>query len=123
MFAKWRNLRISKFLHKFYDGEGLRAGLEENGKTLTFLYLNGEILTECDEDCTPVRSYLPGIGLHCMEDISTGTRHAYHQDEQGSTAFITNDNGAVENCYFYDAFGNVLENWEGIKNRILYTGQ
>ncbi len=31
----------------FYDGEGLRAGLTENGKRTTFLFHNGEILTEC----------------------------------------------------------------------------
>ncbi len=32
----------------FYDGEGLRAGVTENGKKTTFLYYNGEILTESD---------------------------------------------------------------------------
>ena len=58
-----------------------------------------------------------------MEDISTGTLHTYHQDEQGSTAYITGFDGAAENCYIYDAFGNVLESRESVRNRILYTGQ
>ena len=32
----------------FYDGEGLRAGLTENGKKTTFLFHNGEIFAECE---------------------------------------------------------------------------
>ena len=31
-----------------YDGEGLRAGLKENGKKSVFLFHDGEILSECD---------------------------------------------------------------------------
>ena len=45
-----------------YDGEGLRAGLTENGKKSTFLYHNGEILTEFDGEGVPVRRYLRGVG-------------------------------------------------------------
>lgn len=50
-----------------------------------------------------------------------GAYHAYHQDEQGSTAYITGQ--GVENCYQYDAFGNLTEKSESFHNRILYTGQ
>ncbi len=46
-----------------------------------------------------------------------------HQDEQGSTAYITGNGGNAENCYLYDAFGNLTEHREPIANRILYTGQ
>ena len=49
--------------------------------------------------------------------------HAYHQDEQGSTAYITGQSREAENIYQYDAFGNLLEHKESLKNRILYTGQ
>ncbi|MBD5492681.1 MAG: hypothetical protein HDR16_11380 [Lachnospiraceae bacterium] len=35
----------------FYDGEGLRARISENGKKTTFLYHNGEILTERRREC------------------------------------------------------------------------
>ena len=106
-----------------YDGEGLRAGIKENGKVTSFLYYNGEILAECDGDSAPVRRHLAGQGLSHVEDISTGLTHTYHQDEQGSTAYITGSNGTVENCYLYDAFGNIRESHEDIKNRILYIGQ
>ncbi len=42
----------------FYDGEGLRAGLRENGKKTTFLFHNGEIIAESDGDSAPIRRYL-----------------------------------------------------------------
>ena len=107
----------------FYDGEGLRAGLKENREASTFLYLNGEILAECNGDSMPVRRHLQGIGLSHVQTLNDGAYHTYHQDEQGSTVYITGNNRAVENCYAYDAFGNVLESRETITNRMLYTGQ
>ena len=104
----------------FYDGEGLRAGLTENGKKTTFLFHNGEILTESDGESAPIRRYLTGLGLSHVQ-TKDGAYHAYHQDEQGSTGYITGQ--GVENCYQYDAFGNLTDKKEGIENRILYTGQ
>ena len=106
-----------------YDGDGLRAGLKESNRISTFLYYNGDILAECDGESMPVRRHLTGFGLFGVEDISTGTRHTYHQDEQGSTAYVTGIIGEVENLYSYDGFGNILEKKEDITNRILYTGQ
>ncbi|MDE5910270.1 MAG: RHS repeat-associated core domain-containing protein [Lachnospiraceae bacterium] len=106
-----------------YDGEGLRAGLKENGKASTFVFKDGEILAECDVDNALVRRYMQGVGLSHVQTMEDGAYHAYHKDEQGSTAYVTGNSSAVENCYVYDAFGNVLEKQEDIRSRILYTGQ
>ena len=106
-----------------YDGEGLRAGLKENGKASMFLFYNGEIFAESNEDNIPVRRHIQGAGLSHVQTMGNGEYHAYHQDEQGSTAYVTGSSGEVENCYIYDAFGNVLEKKEDIQSRILYTGQ
>jgi hypothetical protein len=51
------------------------------------------------------------------------SRYFYHQDEQGSTVSITNEQQEEVNAYHYDAFGKVLESREGIANPITYTGQ
>ena len=106
-----------------YDGEGLRVGLTENGKRTTFLYHNGEILTEFDGESAPIKRYLRGIGLSHVQTQDNEAYHAYHQDEQGSTAFITGQGRETENIYQYDAFGNLLEKREDVSNRILYTAQ
>ncbi len=58
-----------------------------------------------------------------MQTLRDGIYHAYHCDEQGSTAYMTRPDGGVENSYRYDAFGNLLERKETVPNRILYTGQ
>ena len=112
-----------KIQENSYDGEDMRAGLTEDGKRSIFLYYNGEILTECDGESAPVRRYLNGIGLSHVQTLEDGLYHAYHQDEHGSTAYITEENRQVQNSYRYDAFGNLLESKEDIENRILYTGQ
>ena len=103
-----------------YDGEGLRAGLTVNGKKTTFLFHNGEILAESVGESGPFRRYLTGRGLSHVQ-MGDGAYHAFHQDEQGSTVYITEQ--GVENCYQYDAFGNLTEKRESFENRILYTGQ
>lgn len=104
-----------------YDGEGLWAGLTENGRKTILLYHNGEILTESDGESVPVRRYVSGNGLSCVQTLDNNTYHAYHQDEQGSTVYVTGL--GVENCYQYDAFGNLTEQKETIANHILYTRQ
>ena len=106
-----------------YDGEGLRAGLKENGKKSVFLFHDGEILSECDGEGMPVRRHIHGAGLSHVQSLKDSAYHAYHQDEQGSTVYITGADNTVENCYRYDAFGNLLEKREDTGNRILYTGQ
>ncbi len=63
------------------------------------------------------------MGLSHMQTLDDGMYHACYQDEQGSTAYITREDGEVENSYVYDAFGNVLERKEEIRNDILYRGQ
>ncbi len=107
----------------YYDGEGFRAGLKESGKASEFVFHNGEILAECNEENVSVRRHILGMGLSHMQTLGDHAYHTVHKDEQWSTAYITNESGHVENCYQYDAFGNLLESKESIPNRMLYTGQ
>ena len=106
-----------------YDGEGLRAGVRESGVTTTFLFYQGEILAEWTQSQTPDKRYLRGHGLSQVEVRQEGSDYTYHQDEQGSTLYLTRSNGEVENHYQYDAFGNLLETEEALENHFLYTGQ
>ncbi len=61
--------------------------------------------------------------MSCVQTTQDNAYHSYHQDEQGSTAYITEQENEVENCYRYDTFGNLIEKKATIENRILYTGQ
>ncbi|MHC1748029.1 MAG: RHS repeat-associated core domain-containing protein [Cellulosilyticaceae bacterium] len=64
-----------------------------------------------------------GHGVVAANINGMDNSYYYHQDEQGSTAIITDENADIKNSYHYDAFGKILESQEELPNRITYTGQ
>ena len=102
-----------------YDTEGLRYELLENGKRTCFVYHNGELLYENGKGGET--SYHLGAGTEAFRR-EQGIYY-YHQDEQLSTALITDDDRDVRNQYQYDAFGLELESMEELQNRLRYSGQ
>ena len=101
-----------------YDAEGLRYEVRENANRIRFVYHQGELLYEKGGEES---SYHLGGGIEAV--WRSEETHYYHQDEQFSTAFITNEKREIQNHYQYDAFGNGICQEEGISNRIHYTGQ
>ena len=101
-----------------YDAEGLRREMVENGKLLQFTYHKGEL---CHEGGEKETSYHLGAGMEGF--LRDGAEFYYHQDEQLSTALLTDAAGTIQNHYWYDAFGGELDVAEKIQNRIRYTGQ
>ncbi|MBP2021909.1 RHS repeat-associated protein [Clostridium punense] len=104
-----------------YDAEGLRVEIEENERLTRFIFNKENIIAELDKDNNVIVRLTRGhevIGSEIEE-----TRFYYHQEEQGSTAYITNEKEEIENSYFYDAFGVLLEAEGEVPNRITYTGQ
>ncbi|WP_415926616.1 RHS repeat-associated core domain-containing protein [Lacrimispora sinapis] len=110
-------------LENFYDGEFLRAKTSVNGEISRFLYYNGELQAETYDNDTVKTRYLLGYGIAGSETEGRDGFHAYHLDEQNSTAYITGNQRTIENFYEYDAFGGIRQHSEEVKNRILYTGQ
>ena len=101
-----------------YDAEGLRYEVRENANRIRFVYHQGELLYEKGGE---EGSYHLGSGTEAV--WWSEETYYYHQDEQLSTAFITNEKREIQNHYQYDAFGNGICQEEGISNRIRYTGQ
>ena len=102
-----------------YDAEGLRYGVKENGITTRFVYHQGELLQEEREGGR--NSYYLGSGIEAAQ--MGGELYYYHQDEQLSTALLTDHVGKVRDHYRYSALGEMLEGSESVGNRIRYTGQ
>ena len=96
-----------------YDAEGLRYEVRENANRIRFVYHQGELLYEKGGEES---SYHLGGGIEAV--WRSEKNHYYHQDEQLSTAFITNEKRQIQNYYQYDAFGNGISREEGISNRI-----
>ena len=66
-------------------------------------------------------SYHPGTSIDAFQ--RNRKIFYYHQNEQLSTALVTDRNGDLKNQYQYDAFGIGLDAVEELPNRIRYTGQ
>ena len=103
-----------------YDAEGLRFELLENGRRTSFIYHNGELLYREGREGAPT-SYHLGAGIEAFQREEE--TYYYHQDEQLSTALITDEIVGIRNSYQYDAFGNELDSIEQFTNHIRYTGQ
>ena len=105
-----------------YDGEGLRAELEENGRLVRFLFHNGEVvLEEPTEDA--VTRYIRGYDLISSDSAAAKTYYHYTSDNLGSITHITDEDGNICNQYEYDAFGSFAIKEETIQNRFCYTGE
>ncbi|MCB2309227.1 hypothetical protein LGL08_21915 [Clostridium estertheticum] len=109
-----------------YDTEGLRCEIEENEKLAKFIFHKENILVETDKDYNSISRFTRGYEV-VAADIVDGdlgsNRYYYTHDEQGSTVHITGKEHELKNEYCYDAFGNVLESTELVRNRITYVGQ
>ena len=110
-------------LENQYDAEYLRAGTIENGEKRTFLYYNGELLAEADQEEEPVSRYILGYGVAAYRNRGKEGYHSCHQDEQNSTVYLLGADGEIKNAYQYDAFGVIRTSREELPNRILYTRQ
>lgn len=55
-----------------------------------------------DGESAPIRRHIQGLGLSYVQTLGDNAYHSYHQDEQGSTAYITGQGRKTENIYQYD---------------------
>ena len=106
----------------FYDGEGLRAEMEENGRLVSFLFDGDKVIAETDSDQNTIR-YIRGYELISSDSEAAKTYYHYASDEMGSITHITDDEGNILNRYEYDAFGNFTLKEETIENRFGFTGE
>ena len=125
-------VRGEDFLHKnFYDAEGLRNRIEENGKATDFVYSGDMLYSEREVNSTRERRYILGNEYLGHEDtvqdvIFSGEKqkqeYSYITDEQGSLRYILNADRQTETCQEYSAFGERIFQ-EGASSRLGYNSQ
>ncbi|WP_250278723.1 EndoU domain-containing protein [[Clostridium] colinum] len=109
------NIQINR-----YDAEGLRYEMEENEQLIQFIFnTEREVIAEKEDEWT--------VYIRCSELLASSNQYAktyyhYANDEMGSCTHIV-DNSKILNEYEYDAWGNVVEEKETIKNRFKFNGQ
>ena len=118
----------------FYDAENLRYGVEEDGERTNFVTNGWSVCTELDAAWKPTKRLVRGYDIVASEEIGTATitdvgsgysngYHYYHQNEHGDIEYITGEDEKIENAYTYDAFGNITDSTELVKNRYSYNGE
>ena len=115
-----------------YDGEGLRAELEENGRIASYVFAGRDVLTETDAEGY-VSRFLRGHTIISCDSEKAKTYYHYVSDELGSITHLVadgKDNGQnvppserVRSHYVYDAFGLTTVCEENVENRFRYTGE
>ena len=96
--------------------------MEENGKLVSFVYADREVITEEDEAGAHIR-YIRGHELLASDSAHARTYYHYACDEMGSITDITDCDGTVLNHYAYDAFGNRTVEEETVENRFGFAGE
>ena len=104
----------------YYDAEGLRHQIEEDGQLVQFIFSGKEVVVEQTE--TDTIRLIRGYDITASESEKARTYYHYVSDEQGSTTHIFEEQ-EVKNYYEYDAFGNLTICEEKVHNRFKYTGQ
>ncbi len=125
-------VRGEDFLHKnFYDAEGLRNRIEENGKVTDFVYSGDMLYSEKEESGTTERRYILGNEYLGHEDTvrdvtfsdeNQKQEYSYITDEQGSLRYILNADRQTETYQEYSAFGERIFQ-EGASSRLGYNSQ
>ncbi len=110
--------REGKEQKNYYDAEGLRYQIEENGSQIEYVYRGREVILEKKEG--ELTRYIRSeelLGSEKGEEY-----YHYSQDEQKSIRYIIKEK-EIKNEYEYDAWGEVLRKEEEIENRFQYAGE
>ncbi|MEN6312661.1 MAG: S8 family serine peptidase [Clostridiaceae bacterium] len=103
-----------------YNGEGYRVVKNDNGQLTNYLYEYDKVILETDDTGTQTARNVYGINLISMTSGSE-TLHYMYNGHADVTTLIDNT-GAVKASYYYDAFGNILDQTGSADNNITYAG-
>ncbi len=110
------------YIKNFYDAEGLRSKIDENGVISKFIFSGRNIVTELDAQDNLKTAYIRGYNLISQSNVK-GENFYYLNNAHNDVVSITDRVGNIVNSYTYDAFGTTLEAKEQIHNRFRYVGQ
>jgi RHS repeat-associated protein len=106
-----------------YYGDGLRATKTVNGQTTRYVYLNGKVIEELDENGNVKARNIWGNELLFRKDYTKNKNGYYWYNGHGDVVKITDASGNELNRYEYDIWGNLTEQTEGMSNPFKYTGE
>ncbi|MCE3203467.1 RHS repeat domain-containing protein [Paenibacillus sonchi] len=126
-----------------YDLQNTLIGVTKNSSTISFNYLpsnlryqkkkdavttqynynsSGQVISETRSDGQKA-NYIRGDRLLVKKDVTGAQDYYYLYNGHGDVVQILNNVGAVVNSYAYDAWGNITNQTEGIRNSFKYSGE
>ena len=103
-----------------YNGEGLRVSKTINDLTTYYLYEYDKVVLEVNDNGAQKARNLYGINL-LMRTVDNETYYYIYNGHADVTALIDTA-GNISATYYYDAFGNILEQTGDVDNNITYAG-
>ena len=97
----------SSYIKNYYDPEGLRSEVDENGVLSRFVFDRGNVVTELDAEDNIKAATIRGHELISQGD-NQGNSFYYLNNGHGDVINLTDVTGNIVNSYKYDAFGNTL---------------
>ncbi|TYQ14640.1 UNVERIFIED_CONTAM: RHS repeat-associated protein [Acetivibrio alkalicellulosi] len=107
-----------------YNGEGLRVAKSANGSLTRYLYEFDKVVLEVviePGQADKVNRNLYGTNL-LMRTVDNESYYYMYNGHADVTALINTTTGVVAATYYYDAFGNILEQTGNVNNNITYAG-
>ncbi|MDD2401757.1 MAG: hypothetical protein PHD60_06080, partial [Clostridia bacterium] len=99
----------------------LRVAKEVNGERTQYLYEYDKVVLELDEAGNEVGRNTYGLNL--LRRTVEGESYYYmYNGHADVTALIDATTGDIAGTYYYDAFGNILEQTGDVNNSITYAG-
>jgi len=103
-----------------YNGDGLRVGKSVNGTLTRYLYEAQRVVLEVNVLGDQTGRNVYGINL-LTRQVGVDT-FIYMYNGHADVTALLNTAGSIVATYYYDAFGNILDQTGVLSNNILYAG-
>ena len=103
-----------------YNGEGYRVSKTENGQNINYLYEGDKVILETDGAGNQTAKNVYGLNL--LTRTSGSDTMEYMYNGHADVTALLGANGTVKGTYYYDAFGNIVEQTGDVNNNITYAG-
>ncbi|ARC84676.1 RHS repeat-associated core domain protein [Clostridium argentinense CDC 2741] len=107
-----------------YDAEGLRVLKDIEGNITNYLYEGDNVILETDKDGQELARNVWGTSLisRTINEKDSYITAYYMYNGHSDVTKLLNSNGDILASYYYDAFGNILEETGSINNPYRYSG-
>ena len=109
-----------KTITNTYNGEGYRVAKAVNGVATNYLYESDKVILEVDGSGTEKARNVYGTNL--VSRTVEGQTLSYMYNGHADVVALLDNSGNIVGTYYYDAFGNIVEQTGDANNSITYAG-